>query len=189
MSVGLLLDLSVLGWIAAEVVMQVRQYRMGGRAEQTEWRSLGVVAAAAVAGQLLAVLAHPLFPWGGFGGRQAVLTAALLLLWLGVAVRLWAVHSPGRYFRGVVHVQSGHQVVRAGPYRHVRHPAYSGLLVAIVGLALGTGNLVALLLITLCTTLGLLYRIRVEERVLTQGLGAAYAQYATGRPRLIPGLR
>jgi protein-S-isoprenylcysteine O-methyltransferase Ste14 len=54
----------------------------------------------------------------------------------GLALRLWAVLSLGRFFKVTVSIQEGHRVIRSGPYRLVRHPSYSGLLIALLGLGL-----------------------------------------------------
>ncbi|WP_035805028.1 methyltransferase family protein [Kitasatospora mediocidica] len=184
----LLINLSILLWIAAEAVLQWRQYRDGGRAVRTEWRSLGVVAAGVVVGDVLAVAALHALPGADFGGRTATLAGALVVLWAGAGFRLWAIRSLGRFFRGVVHVQADHQVVRSGPYRVLRHPAYTGALVAVLGLALTFGNVASLVLLSGCNLLGVLYRIKVEEAVLSAELGDAYTQYAAQTARLVPGV-
>ncbi|QMU74015.1 isoprenylcysteine carboxylmethyltransferase family protein [Streptacidiphilus sp. P02-A3a] len=168
--------------------MQVRRYRMGGRAVRTEWGSLGVVAGAVAVGQGLAVLAETAVPGAGLGGGTPLLGVSLLVLWAGIALRLWAIRVLGRFFRGVVHIQENHRVVTAGPYRVLRHPAYSGALVAVLGLALASDNLIALVALFGCTLAGVLYRIRVEEQVLTSALGEAYTGYAAGTSRLLPGV-
>ena len=183
-----LINATMLAWLLAEVVMQWRQYRMGGRAVSTEWRSLGVVAGSIVLGQVLAVVAGSAASGADYGQGRPALTVAVLVMWSGIALRLWAIHVLGRFFRGVVHVQADHRVVTAGPYRVLRHPAYAGALVAVFGLGLAFGNPVSLVALLGCTTVGVVYRIRVEERVLTTALGEDYASYAAGTSRLVPGL-
>jgi protein-S-isoprenylcysteine O-methyltransferase Ste14 len=182
----ILINGTVYGWLLAEVVMQVRQYRMGGRAVRTEWGSLGVVSVAFLLGEVLAVIAKSTLHGADFGGGAAELTVALLVLWSGIALRLWAIQVLGRFFRGVVHIQADHRVVTAGPYRVLRHPAYTGALVAVLGLGLVFDNVVSLVLLLGCVLTGVLYRIRVEERVLTSALGEDYTGYAARTSRLLP---
>lgn len=122
------------------------------------------------------------------GCRSVALAIGLPVTWAGIALRLWAVHTLGRYFRGVVHVQEGHQVVRNGPYRAVRHPAYSGALLAVVGLSLTYHNYAAIGVFVACVLGGVLHRIRIEERVLLTGLGKPYQDYAATTARLVPGI-
>ena len=163
--------------------MQVRQYRMGGQSQVTEWGSLGVIVLSLAVGFVLARVAGNVLPGLRIPMADAV---ALPLLWLGIGFRLWAIHTLGRFFRGVVHVQADHEVVRRGPYRLLRHPAYAGALVAVVGLALTFGNWAAFVIYIACGTVGVLYRIRVEERVLLAELGDAYLDYAATTARLVP---
>jgi protein-S-isoprenylcysteine O-methyltransferase Ste14 len=185
---GILVNVTTLGWMVAEVVMQRRQYLMGGKAVRTEWRSLGAVIGTILLGEVLAVVARSAVPGADFGATVPVLSAALVLLWAGIAFRLWAIHTLGRFFRGVVHVQADHRVVTAGPYRVLRHPSYAGALVAVLGLALAFQNAVSLVALFGCALAGVLYRIRVEEQVLGSALGDAYTAYAAGTSRLVPGL-
>ena len=130
------------------------------------------------------------YPTHGAGLRAAVLVVA----WVGMAVRLWAIASLGKFFRGTVHVQQDHEVVRHGPYRWVRHPAYSGVILAVpalallrsCALALLLGNVLSWVLYALCTFTAFAYRVHVEERMLAQALGAVCAEYAAQTRRLIP---
>ena len=106
----------------------------------------------------------------------------------GITIRQWAVWTLGRFFTIDVRVQSGQTVVDRGPYRWVRHPAYTGLIMTFVGLGLTLGNWAALALLAVVPTAGLVYRMRVEEDALLDGLGEPYRRYAAGRPRLFPGI-
>lgn len=184
-----LLNATVVAWLAAEIVMQIRQYRQGGRAEVSEWRSLGVIVVAVFVGNLLARAALVLVPWLQLPIPVPVRFAvALPVAWAGIGLRLWAIHRLGRYFRGVVHVQAGHQVVRSGPYRWLRHPAYAGALLAVVGFSLLFANVASIVLFVGATLAGIAYRIAVEERVLSEQLGSEYTDYARHTARLIPGV-
>jgi protein-S-isoprenylcysteine O-methyltransferase Ste14 len=181
------LDLTMVGWLAAEVIMQVRQYRMGGKAKLTEWGSLGAIVLSLAVGYGLATVAWHLARGAHIPLDTAPLLAiALPLMWVGIGFRLWAIHTLGRFFRGVVHVQADHEVVRRGPYRFLRHPSYAGALVAVVGLGLTFHNWVSFVVYVACGTAGVVYRIRVEERVLLAELGAAYGDYAATTSRLVP---
>src|SRR5258708_5258657 len=86
----------------------------------------------------------------------------LLVAWAGIVFRLVSIHILGRYFRYVVHVQQAHQVVQSGPYRVIRHPAYAGLLVAMIGFGLTHHNLAAFSVLVECALAGGLYRIRAQ---------------------------
>ncbi len=117
------------------------------------------------------------FPWPPFG--IAVFCAGAVLRW-------WAIWHLGRFFTVNVAVASDHRVVDTGPYRLVRHPSYSGLILELTGLGLTLGTLPSLLAVALAPTLAILYRIRVEEAVLRDHLTGAYAAYSARTKKIVP---
>jgi protein-S-isoprenylcysteine O-methyltransferase len=70
----------------------------------------------------------------------------------------------------------------------VRHPGYLGQIVVWLGLALASRNAIAIVVVASALAAGYGYRIRAEERMLAATLGAAWARYAAGRARLVPGI-
>lgn len=112
----------------------------------------------------------------------------LLVLVGGLAIRWTAIITLGRFFTASVTVQENHRLVRTGLYRQVRHPSYTGLLVAFIGVAVSYGNWLSLIAVVLPVLAALLYRIRVEESVLVTALGEAYIEYRKSTKRLIPGV-
>jgi len=77
-------------------------------------------------------------------------------------------------------------VIMAGPYRFVRHPGYTGVMLVVVGAGLVTGNWIGLAGWTALVMIPLLYRIHVEEAALVRAVGDRYRTYASGHKRLIP---
>jgi protein-S-isoprenylcysteine O-methyltransferase len=102
-----------------------------------------------------------------------------------MALRLWAVLALGRFFRITVLVQDQHRLVDTGPYRLLRHPAYTGRLLTMIGLGLAMRNWLSLAAIVL-VLLADAYRIRVEEQALRARFGESYERYAASRWRLVP---
>jgi protein-S-isoprenylcysteine O-methyltransferase Ste14 len=94
----------------------------------------------------------------------------------------------GRAFRTTVEVEAGQQVVDRGPYRWVRHPSYTGMLVIGVGLGLAYGNWLSLAVLVLLPLATMLRRIFVEEAALVRVLGQPYLAYRCKTKRLVPGL-
>jgi protein-S-isoprenylcysteine O-methyltransferase len=113
---------------------------------------------------------------------------ALGVLLLGMTIRWLSILTLGRFFTVDVSVQHDHELVETGFYRHVRHPSYSGLLLAFVGLGVFFGNWLSLGVLALPITLAVLRRIRIEERALREALGAPYEEYSSRTKRLIPGV-
>jgi protein-S-isoprenylcysteine O-methyltransferase Ste14 len=119
--------------------------------------------------------------------RNAVTLIAGVVLWqAGGLLRIFAMRTLGRFFTMRVAVLGGHQVVREGLYRYVRHPAYTGWFLLSVGLALVFGSIIGLVgSLTFVLVLG--FRVKVEEEALAEGLGEAYRGYMRDvRWRFIP---
>jgi protein-S-isoprenylcysteine O-methyltransferase Ste14 len=102
----------------------------------------------------------------------------------GVVLRLSAIHSLGALYSYRVRVEERHKIVKHGPYRLVRHPAYAGMLLAHVGFVICFFHPVSAAVLLLWFIPAVLLRIRVEERALASVPG--YADYAHLRKRLIP---
>jgi protein-S-isoprenylcysteine O-methyltransferase len=113
---------------------------------------------------------------------------AMSLLIIGLALRWAAILTLGRSFTVNISIHEGQRVVTAGPYRYVRHPSYTGLLLAFAGLGVFFGNWLSLAVLMVPITLAVLHRIRLEERVLLNAFGPAYAAYSARTRRLIPGV-
>lgn len=119
-------------------------------------------------------------------GRPALFVVGCAAMAFGIAFRAWAVIVLGRYFTVDVRVREHQEVVDRGPYRLLRHPSYTGLLCTCLGIGLALGNWVALLVAIVPTTIAIVFRIRVEERVLLAGIGEPYREFCATRSRLIP---
>jgi protein-S-isoprenylcysteine O-methyltransferase Ste14 len=183
----MIVTITVVVWLVAETVLQVRQYFQGERSTRREWTSFVLLGATFVLAGVLARLARRHLGELDLPIRGTVWYGVIVaLLWAGIALRLWSILTLGRYFRGIVHLQPGHRVVREGPYRVLRHPSYAGLLLAFLALALTWANAAAILAFLCCVSAGLAYRIHVEERVLLDGLGEEYARYMRQTNRLVP---
>lgn len=115
-------------------------------------------------------------------------SVGLILIWLGMALRLWSVVTLGANFRTTVKVSEHQPVVADGPYRWVRHPSYTGMLVIAFGFGVGFASWLPLGLCAVLPPLALLRRIQIEEYELVQVLGEPYRSYQSRTKRLIPGI-
>jgi protein-S-isoprenylcysteine O-methyltransferase Ste14 len=102
----------------------------------------------------------------------------------GVVFRLIAIRTLGKFYSHRVRVMGDHQVVSGGPYRIVRHPAYTGMLTAHLGVVIFFFNPYTLASLLLMLLPAMIVRIRIEERALFELRG--YPEYAQHRNRLLP---
>lgn len=119
-------------------------------------------------------------------GSNAVGMLGLVLLLAGVAFRWAAIYTLGKYFTGTVLIKGDHRLVRSGLYKHLRHPAYTGTLVAHLGLGLSFTNWFSLSLSVVPYVVAAMYRMHVEERALREAFGEEYITYSRDTKRLIP---
>ena len=124
-----------------------------------------------------------------FPGNSSLYTAiAAILILAGIGLRWWAIVTLGRFFSVDIALQEQHRVVQEGPYRWIRHPAYTGLLIIFLGMGIAFGNWVSLIPIVLPITTLFLCRIGVDESALFEEIGAAYLEYRKKTKRLLPGI-
>ncbi|MGH8782708.1 methyltransferase family protein [Paraburkholderia sp.] len=121
------------------------------------------------------------------GSLGTVQLAGELIQLAGLGFSVWARRYLGTNWSVSVTLKEGHELVRNGPYRLVRHPIYTGCLLALVGSALINGQWFAFLGVALIFA-SLAYKVRVEESWLTDYFGDAYRHYRLEVSALIPGL-
>ena len=111
--------------------------------------------------------------------------AGLAIAVAGFAFTVWARIHLGSNWSGMVTIKQGHDLIQTGPYGYVRHPIYTGLLTAVLGTALVLGewrDLVALALIFASCW----YKLRMEEKWMSETFGSAYADYRRRVATLVP---
>ncbi|NNJ62645.1 MAG: isoprenylcysteine carboxylmethyltransferase family protein [Dactylosporangium sp.] len=137
-------------------------------------------------GILMLPLGRAVAPGAAIGGGVWLFALGAVIAWFGLLLRWWSFLALGKYFTVVVKTSDDQPVVDSGPYRVLRHPSYTGLLLAFAGAGLMLGNWVSTVGAVGPTLIALLYRLRIEERALTTTLGDRYREFAASRARLIP---
>jgi protein-S-isoprenylcysteine O-methyltransferase Ste14 len=138
----------------------------------------------------VALIVWPRVPWEWLSlpllpHRPLTYAAGLVLVMLGLAFTVWARLHLGRNWSGTVTLKEGHELIRSGPYAYVRHPIYTGLLVALLGSAVACGELRAM--IGLSVVAGAFIRkLRIEERLMREIFPGQYQRYCAEVPALIP---
>ena len=185
MGIGVVSWIAFFVWALSEIaiVIQTRRLRRNVSASKMDKGSAWLIRIAIYLGVGIAFAFHS-FGWGRVGWPVADVTAVLLLA--SVALRLWSVHLLGRNFSPEVSVDSGQELIKSGPYRLIRHPAYTGLLLTFAFLGLAFRSWVASCAILLLLVPCFLYRIRIEEAALKSSFGPAYEEYCRTTWRLLP---
>lgn len=112
--------------------------------------------------------------------------AGCCLTALGLAIRVYCVRYLGNAFTANLSSGERHTLATTGPYRLVRHPSYTGSILALVGLSAAFASLCGILLTTSCATAVYLYRIKLEEAILIEKFGADYNNYKSKTRALLP---
>ncbi len=117
-----------------------------------------------------------------------VIYTGFVIFALSCLVRWWGLRSIGKFFNPRVAVYQNHQLVTSGAYKNIRHPLYLGSLLSFIAIPMVFNSWGALLLIIATTVPALVYRINVEEELLSKHFGNAYSNYILKTKKLIPGI-
>ena len=134
----------------------------------------------------LALLAAWIFNWLKVGVLPAwVGWLGVVLAMFGLFFRWWANRVLGEFYTRTLKVTENQSIIRAGPYRLIRHPGYLGSISIWTGAAGGTANWIVLLIVLVTMLVVYIYRIESEEKMLL-GAYSDYADYRKHTWRLIP---
>jgi protein-S-isoprenylcysteine O-methyltransferase len=181
---------SLLGllYCLSEIGLQIFRRAKAGAARADDRGSLRVLWLVITASMMLGFIFQGSLPQARWPWLAWVNVAGIVVTLIGLAIRWYSIIYLGRFFTVNVAIAADHQLIDTGPYRRVRHPSYTGALLAFLGLAMCMQNWASLAIMMIGTTAAFLYRIRVEEAALTGAFGERYRQYMHGTARLIPGV-
>jgi protein-S-isoprenylcysteine O-methyltransferase Ste14 len=123
--------------------------------------------------------------WRFVPDSAGIAYTGLALTLAGTGFAIWARAFLGRNWSAVVTIKEDHQMIQSGPYAAVRHPIYSGFLLAMLGSALALGEVRGLVALPLAF-LAWWFKSRLEEKFMEQKFGGAYAAYKQRVKALIP---
>jgi len=128
--------------------------------------------------------------WGWLNYRPLpnvpeIWTTGLLLTAVGVGISIWARLSLGTNWSGMVTLKTGHELIRTGLYRWIRHPIYTGILLGMIGTAMIRGHLRGWIGVAIVFA-GFYYKARREERFLQEEFGAGFEEHARRTGMFLP---
>ncbi len=173
-------------WVAAEIKLARRSIVVADQILFTERNSQRRLWLTVLSGLGMALLFKNL-TWApiplAYLPRQVL---AMLLFTAGLYLRYVAVAKLGRFFTTDVAIQREHSLITEGPYRWLRHPAYTGLLIALFAAGLAMGDFIALVFLLAPTFWAFKLRVEIEERMLLNEFGAVYTDFCASTWRLLP---
>jgi protein-S-isoprenylcysteine O-methyltransferase len=184
MSPGRLLNIVCAVWGCSELVVMVLK-RGRGNASRRDRGSIAVLWGSITIASFAGSFVKGYSPTRIGAGS---LWIGLAFVVIGIIVRGIAIATLWRYFTYAVSIREGHELVDRGLYRFIRHPSYTGILLAFIGLGFARGNWLNVVIIAAGALAGFSYRIAVEERALTDHFGDRYRDYMRRTKRLIPGI-
>lgn len=174
-------------YFASELLLNLTRRSRGDgvRQDRSTLRLLWVIIMSSV---IAGVFVAMRWPAGALPHREFFGALGTIVFVLGLGLRWWAIIVLGRFFTVDVQIAHDHRLVETGPFRFVRHPSYTGVVLAFLGLGFALGNWGALVVMLSPIVAALIRRINVEEEALSAALGETYRAYARRTKRLFPGL-
>jgi protein-S-isoprenylcysteine O-methyltransferase Ste14 len=139
-----------------------------------------------IAASAFLYLVPRLVPAAAIRPGAVAFAVGMVIMVAGLVLRGWSFKALGEYFTHTVMVSSDQPVVTTGPYRVLRHPRYTGFLLACIGVGLASANGAGLAAMVLLPLAVILWRIHVEENALLTALDDRYRGYASHHKRLVP---
>jgi len=187
-SISFLWQILLYGWTASEIYIAIATRTRRGGGKTFDRGSMAILWVTIVASITAAEWIGAVSPHNMFGGAPWLKIASVLILIASLIIRWTAILSLGKAFSANVAIRDSQTVYRSGLYRFVRHPSYSGLLLAFLAIGLHERNWLAAAVAVIPPNAALLYRIHVEEAALLQAFGSEYRAYSNTTKRLIPGI-
>ena len=117
---------------------------------------------------------------------EIVFYTGLLCMITGIGLREYSILILGRYFSFHISVIEKHELITSGPYQYIRHPAYTGGMLSIIGISLALRSMVAVLIVIILCVIAYGRRIQYEEKVLLREFGENYLNYKKKTKKILP---
>jgi protein-S-isoprenylcysteine O-methyltransferase len=173
-------------YLISEVLLTVTRRSRSRTGTKQDRSTLGVIWIVIMVSIAAGVFVAMNWPAAALPQGQMFARVGVFLFVAGLLLRWWAIITLGRFFTVDVTIEKDHELVERGPFRLVRHPSYTGVLLAFVGFALTLRNWTALLIVLVPIFAAFIRRMNVEEEALSRALGSRYAEYMRRTKRLVP---
>jgi protein-S-isoprenylcysteine O-methyltransferase Ste14 len=179
-----ILFLVSIGAFSAGELVQAFRRRRG--ATRVDLRAEALFRLMFFGGIVMLPLGRAVAPGAAIGGGVSLFALGVVVGWAGALLRWWSFLSLREYFTVVVTTTADQPVIDRGPYRVLRHPSYTGLLLILAGVGVMVGNWLSAAGAVVLVLIAVIHRLRVEERAMIAALGDRYRRFAASRARLVP---
>ena len=138
-----------------------------------------------LSGLLLHVLIFLNFNYFSYKKFLTIKIIGLGIIALGFFICILARQYLSKNWSGKVAIQKEHSLIINGPYKIIRHPIYSGVLIMMIGSSIIIGNLFCFIWVIFCF-MGLYRKSKQEEHLLEKEFGEEYDKYKKGTKMMIP---
>ncbi len=168
-----------------EACLNVRQRRKNNLKTSRDQRSLWLLYGLITVGYTLSFAIGTtkigrIYSWNMF------FAIGMALFAVGFMVRIYSILTLKQYFTYSVATVENHTIISIGLYKFIRHPGYLGQLIIFMGISISISNWLSILLMMIPVCLGYLYRIKVEEKFMTDQFGNGYKDYQERTKKIIP---
>ncbi len=178
----------VVGWLVFGAVFVFRRRPPQARPQARDRRALVGIGFQGAGYAMVWALRRPPAPAQAPASGVAIGEAALVLLFMTTSLILsyMAVNTLGKQWSVAAQVVESHELVTSGPYAWVRNPIYTAMTGMLIATGLAVSTLSVLIAAVLLSLVGILIRVRLEERLLRARFGELYEEYARRVPALLP---
>jgi protein-S-isoprenylcysteine O-methyltransferase Ste14 len=168
-----------------EVFMNLRQRRKNNATTTHDKGSLWLLYGLITLGYALsfsigATKIGRVYPWNTF------FAIGMALVVIGFIIRIHSIRTLKQYFTYSVAKVENQKIIATGLYKFIRHPGYLGQLMIFLGISISVSNWFSILLMMIPVSIGYLYRMRIEEKFMSEQLGEEYLIYQEHTKKIIP---
>lgn len=171
-------------WLVSEIMLNKVMRGSNTDQQQKDKGSLTTMWIIIIVSTVAARFVSHTTPWKIDG--QSIPFIGLLVIIAGMILRFAAIIQLGRLFTVMVTIREGHHLKKDGIYKHLRHPSYSGSLLSFLGYGISLNNWLSLAVVFVPILFVFVYRMNIEEKVLSAEFNGEYTDYMKTTKRLIP---
>ena len=186
MNIQIVTCFSILFFLSEFALMMVRHSKQRGIKIRNDKKSLAFLWFAIPLSLTIGFFTANRHQWNTINDLIAWLGLAVFMA--GIIVRWLSILQLKKAFTVDIVITDDHQLKTDGMYKRIRHPSYLGLLLICAGLAISMNSLISLLVIIIPIFIAIIYRIKVEEDILLEAFGEAYANYRMKACMIFPKL-